>query len=165
MRIIDEKGRIFGKINLFDLIVLLAVIFLAAGIGYRVVKNRTDAGNQVPVKTYIATVKCSAMPDTFAKALEKDRRIYYDNDGFTNARIVSIEEVPAVITVQTADGKLVETVDPNLKDVYVEIEIDDKQNDADIKIGRYAVAVGGKMTVKTIYAIGTESLVLDIREK
>lgn len=105
------------------------------------------------------------MPDTFAKALEKDRRIYYDNDGFTNARIVSIEEVPAVITVQTADGKLVETVDPNLKDVYVEIEIDDKQNDADIKIGRYAVAVGGKMTVKTIYAIGTESLVLDIREK
>jgi len=165
MRIIDEKGRIFGKINLFDLIVLLAFVFLAAGIGYKVVKDRAEAGNEVPVKTYIATVKCSAMPDSFAETLEKDKRIYYDNEGFTNARIVSIEEVPAVVTVQTADGKLVEAVDPKLKDVYLEIEIDDRQDDNDIKIGRYAVAVGGKMTVKTIYAIGTESLILDIREK
>ncbi|NMA65494.1 MAG: DUF4330 domain-containing protein [Clostridiaceae bacterium] len=165
MKVIDEKGRIFGKINLFDLIVLLAVIFLAGGIGYKMVKNKSEAENRVPVKTYIATVKCSQVPDTFATTLEKDLRIYYDSDGFTNAKIVSIEEEPAVVTVQTADGKLVESVDPNLKDVYVEIEIEDKQNDDDIKIGRYSAAVGGKITVKTIYAFCPESLVLDIREK
>ena len=54
--------------------------------------------------------------------------------------------------MQTSDGQLVEAVDPNPKDVYVELEVYDNPNDDDIKVGRYAVAVGGKFSVKTIYA-------------
>ncbi len=158
MKFIDEKGRIFGKINIFDLIMLLAV-------GYKLIENRKEKSGQVATKAYIMTVKCAEMPDTFAEGLQKDSRIYYDNDGFVNAKIVQIEERPAVIAVQTEDGRIVEAVSPDLKDVYVDIEVQDKLNDDGIKVGRYSVAIGGKFTVKTIYAMGSESLILDLKEK
>ena len=165
MKFIDEKGRIFGKINIFDLIVLLALIIVAGGVGYKVVKDKAEAAGKIPTKTYIVTVKSSAMPETYSEALKKDPRIYYDNDQFVNAKIIDIREEPAVITVQTDDGKLIEAVSPDLKDVYIDLEVEDKQDLPDIRIGRYAVAVGGKLTVKSIYAMGQDSVVLDIREK
>ena len=107
MKFIDEKGRIFGKINIFDLIVLLALIIVAGGVGYKVVKDKAEAAGKIPTKTYIVTVKSSAMPETYSEALKKDPRIYYDNDQFVNAKIIDIREEPAVITVQTDDGKLI----------------------------------------------------------
>jgi len=165
MKVIDEKGRVFGKINIFDLFVLLALVLFVGAIGYKMSNDRKQSQGIISGKTYVVTVKCAAMPDTFAEALSKDDRIFYDNIGFTNAKIVKAEEKPAVITVQTSDGQLVEAVDPNLKDVYVELEVYDNPNDDDIKVGRYAVAVGGKLSVKTIYAHGTDGIVLDIREK
>lgn len=165
MKFIDEKGRIFGKINIFDLIVLLALVIAVGAIGYKVIKDRREASGKVPVKTYIVTVKASAMPDTFSEALLKDPRLYYDNERFVNAKVVDVREEPAVIMVQTADGRLVEAISPDLKDVYIDIEVVDSQEPPDIRIGRYAVAVGGKVTVKTIYAMSQDSLVLDIREK
>ncbi|HHY63608.1 MAG TPA: DUF4330 domain-containing protein [Clostridiaceae bacterium] len=165
MKFIDEKGRIFGKINIFDLIVLIALVIGIGAVGYKIVKDRQAASQKPPTKTYIVTVKSSAMPDNYAEALLKDPRIFYDNDWFVNAKIVDVREEPAVITVQTADGKLVQAVSPDLKDVYIDIEVEDKQDIPDIRIGRYAVAIGGKITVKTIYATGADSIVLDIREK
>jgi hypothetical protein len=164
MKLIDEKGRLFGFVNVFDFIVLIIVVILISGIGYKIVKDRNEKDLDTS-KTYIVTVKCQAVPDTFDDALKKDDRIFYDNDGFTNARITSIKEVPAVVTVQTSDGKLVETQDPSLKDVYVELEVKDKPDQPDIRIGRYAVAVGSKISVKTIYAMAADSIVLDIKEK
>ena len=163
MKFIDEKGRIFGKINIFDLIVLLAVILVIGAVGYKIVRNNQKG--QILVKTYVITVKCSSVPEKFTENLKKDDRIYYDSDGFTNGKIVDIKEFPAVTTVETDDGKLVETENPGYKDVYVDIEVQDKLDEPDIRVGRYAVAVGGKFTVKTIYAMSQEGLVLDIQEK
>lgn len=165
MKFIDEKGRAFGKINIFDLIVLLALIIVAVGISYKVISDKLEASGQVPTKTYIVTVKSAAMPSTYSEALKKDNRIYYDNDNFVNAKIIDIREESAMITVQTGDGRLIETQSPNLKDVYIDLEVVDKLDTPDIRIGRYAVAVGGKFTVKTIYAMGSESVVLEIKEK
>lgn len=166
MKLIDEKGRLFGKINIFDLIILLAIVLVVGVVGYKLVQRGTNTANAVPTKAYIVSVKCSGMPDSFDEALKKDNRIYYDLDSFTNAKIVDIKEVPAVVTIQTDDGKLVETEHPSLKDVYVDLEVLDNLNEDSIKIGRYAVAVGLKtFTLKTVYATATDVVVLDIKEK
>lgn len=165
MKAIDEKGRIFGKINIFDLIVLLALLVAVGAVGYKVISDRIKASGQVPVTDYVVTVKSFAMPPSYTEALKKDDRIFFDNDGFVNAKIIDIREEPAMITVQTADGSLIETKSPNLVDVTVDLEVADKHDTPDIRIGRYAVAVAGKFTVKTVYAIGMDSVVLEIREK
>ncbi len=165
MKVIDEKGRIFGKINIFDLIILLALLIAIGAVGYKVISDKMKASGIAPTTTYIVTVKSSAMPPSYTEALKKDDKIYFDNFGYVNAKIVGVSEEPAMITVQTSDGSLIETQSPNLVDVTVEIEVVDSHDTPDIRVGRYAVAVGGKFTVKTIYAMGMDSDVIEIREK
>lgn len=165
MKVIDEKGRIFGKINIFDLIILLALLIAIGAVGYKVISDKMKASGIAPTTTYIVTVKSSAMPPSYTEALKKDDKIYFDNFGYVNAKIVGVSEEPAMITVQTSDGRLIETQSPNLVDVTVEIEVVDSHDTPDIRVGRYAVAVGGKFTVKTIYAMGMDSDVIEIREK
>lgn len=165
MKLIDDKGRILGKINIFDLIFILAVIVIVGAVGYKLTKNNQEEKNVPVAKTYIVSVKAAAMPDTFAENLEKDKRIYYTAEDFVNATIVGIREVPAVIEVQTSDGKLVNAESPNLKDVYIDLEVKDISKEPDIRIGKTAVAVGFKLNIKTIYAAAIDCIVLDIKEK
>ena len=35
MKIINEKGKLFGLINIVDLLVLIAAVAVAAGVGYK----------------------------------------------------------------------------------------------------------------------------------
>ncbi len=163
MKVIDEKGRLFGKINIFDLIILLALLIGIGAVGYKVISNRMKP--LAPTTTYIVTVESLAMPASYTEALKKDDKLYFDNFGYVNAKIVGVSEEPAMITVQTTDGSLIETKSPNLVDVTVELEVIDSHDTPDIRIGRYAVAVGGKFTVKTIYAMGMDSVVTEIKEK
>lgn len=163
MKVIDEKGRLFGKINIFDLIILLALLIGIGAVGYKVISNKMKP--LAPTTTYIVTVESLAMPASYTEALKKDDKLYFDNFGYVNAKIVGVSEEPAMITVQTTDGSLIETKSPNLVDVTVELEVIDSHDTPDIRIGRYAVAVGGKFTVKTIYAMGMDSVVTEIKEK
>ena len=43
MKIIDEKGRLFGKINLIDLLVLLLVVAVVLAVGWKVVGKKAAA--------------------------------------------------------------------------------------------------------------------------
>lgn len=165
MRLIDERGRLFGLINLFDLLALTALVILIGAVGMRIVAKSNEKQAKAQTKTWIATVKCSSVPDSFMESIMMDNRLYYETDGFVNARVVEIKEEEAqVMSVAPVDGTAV-VYDPNLKDVYVQIEIQDDPSDEGVKVGRYAVCVGGSFTLKTPYAYSTNGLVLDLREK
>ena len=43
MKIIDEKGRLFGKINLIDLLVIVLVVAVVAAVGWKVVGKKAAA--------------------------------------------------------------------------------------------------------------------------
>ncbi|NLB77830.1 MAG: DUF4330 family protein, partial [Clostridiaceae bacterium] len=60
MKVIDEKGRLFGKVNVFDLIILLALLIGIGAVGYKVISNRMKP--LAPTTTYIVTVESLAMP-------------------------------------------------------------------------------------------------------
>ena len=135
MKVIDEKGKIFGKINIFDLFVLLALVIIIGLVGYKIIDKKRQSNNQIPTKTYIVTVKSFEMPPTYTEAL-KDNRIYYDIDKFVNAKIIDIREEPAKITVQTPDGQLIEVESDTLQDVTIDLEVEDSLTTDDIRIGR-----------------------------
>ena len=43
MKIIDEKGRLFGKINLIDLLVIVLVVAVVVAVGWKVVGKKAAA--------------------------------------------------------------------------------------------------------------------------
>jgi len=42
MKIINEKGKLFGLINIVDLLVLIAAVAVAAGVGYPRSRSRSS---------------------------------------------------------------------------------------------------------------------------
>lgn len=62
MKFIDEKGRLFGKLNLIDLLVILLVVALVAAVLWKTVGDKaTDALTEEEIRvTY--TVLCEDVP-------------------------------------------------------------------------------------------------------
>lgn len=47
MKVIDEKGKIFGKINIIDLLVLLAIVFVGIMLGMKLVGGDKTLGGDI----------------------------------------------------------------------------------------------------------------------
>lgn len=57
MKIIDEKGRLFGKINLIDLLVLVLVVAVVLAVGWKLVARR-------PPRRFPITTMKSRLPSS-----------------------------------------------------------------------------------------------------
>ena len=62
MKLIDEKGRLFGKINLIDLLVILLVVAVAAAVLWKTVgKRAAESANTQSIRAEY-TVLCAETP-------------------------------------------------------------------------------------------------------
>jgi hypothetical protein len=162
MSLIDNKGRLFGIINIIDLAVLLAVVLLAGGVVYKFLLKPGDTGGKGNTKTYTVTVKCPMVPESAATRLSKGDRIFY-SDTYVNGEVESVRYEDAKEAVLTADGQYVTATHPYLKDVYVTLKVfDDPSSDA-IMLGKYQVNLGKDFTMKTT-RVEIMGVVIDISE-
>ena len=103
--IIDRNGRLFGKLSLIDLVVVLVVILMAVAL--RVKNNSLDASNTSLGGTPITfTVEVENLPTYQANAIQVGDPIH-DRDrssGGSIGTITSIESSPAVFVDQLRDG-------------------------------------------------------------
>ena len=74
MKIINEKGKLFGLINIIDLSVLLIAVLLAAAVGYKAMGPKINQGS-VQTKEATFIVKLSVKPQTLADSLAPGDRI------------------------------------------------------------------------------------------
>lgn len=87
MKIIDKKGKLFGLINIIDLVALLVLVLLVVGGGKRM-KNKPVISNE-STEAYI-TFEVSDIRDVSVKNIvEGDKLFHYDRNGY----IGIIEEV------------------------------------------------------------------------
>ena len=151
MKIINEKGKLFGVINIVDLLVLLAVIAVAAGVGYKLfapqIANAT--AKQVPMTV---TVRVRGATPFLVEEVQRNSH--------TGKKIVTASSYPdAVITdmqiepydqqVTTADGKIVTARDPDKRDLVFTIETTVAEGTAAPSIGTQEVRSGRTFIVKT----------------
>ena len=57
MKLVDEKGKLFGKINIVDLLVILLVVVVAVVLGMKFLGGGTPVGDGQPKPTLTYTVK------------------------------------------------------------------------------------------------------------
>lgn len=163
MKWVDEKGKLFGKVNLFDLLVLLALIAAVCGIGLKMIDTREQAAAASKTKTWIVTCRVPAVDPAVADAFGRDTKIVFDTVKNVNASIQAVRSEPASVTNPNADGQAVRSADPYLVDVYVDLKVEDLTNDDMLKIANTAVEVGSELYLKTFYAFG-KAMVVDIQE-
>lgn len=146
MKIINEKGKLFGLINIIDLGVLLLILALAVG-GF-LYMNRKEAPPLIEMKEYLVTLKCSGFGDDVVNAIKVGDRLYYGM-GLSDIVITDVRVEPAKVDVHTSDGRIIVQDHPTLKDIYVTVKLKDSLDDPMIYINNLHVTVGKDIALKT----------------
>lgn len=158
---IDEKGRLFGKVNLIDLIVLLVLIAVAVVLALQIAGGGDEAAAPTPTPTRALnptvieyTVKCARMDPAEYERIKAnfdagDTR-FMTNGGLEvkGSEVIGLRAEPNVNAVVNEDRKVVLRDDPYYLDVYFTARSaasDDVLN----QVNTQQVRIGRSFIVKT----------------
>jgi hypothetical protein len=144
LHILDEKGKLFGLVNPFDLVVLLLVLAVAAGVYLKL----RPGGESSEVAEIEVTVVAPFVRPTAAEALKAGDQLV-GRGSFTDARIVDVRVEPGLIATTRADGTRLLTTDPYNKDVYATVRGKAAIGEPDLRLGGQEVRIGKEFYLKT----------------
>lgn len=147
---LDKNGKIGGKVSIIDLVVLLLVIVVAAGIAFRYGSSATTAVQSS--EKFECVLKVTNVRQFTVDALNKKGVITDKNSEKVLGEIKNIEVEEAQFQSTTADGKIVESVLPDRYTCYVTIEASGKESeDGYIMDDSNELSVGRNMDIYSKY--------------
>ncbi len=144
MKIINEKGKLFGVVNIIDLLVILLIVLIAVGAAY---KTSNDEGSSSEKIEYTVLLQC-VRPDP-AKSIHIGDKLVAKNN-YTTAAITGVKSTPGLLVSTTDEGKRVMVNDPYLVDVLITIQDQAVVSSANIEAGGQELRVGKKYYVKSL---------------
>ncbi|MBQ3054744.1 MAG: DUF4330 domain-containing protein [Oscillospiraceae bacterium] len=151
MKLVNERGKLFGIINLVDLVLLLVIILGGLAVGYKMLSKPIQQIVNANVPVTVTVRVRGAMPYLVSEMTENikagDRLV--SGNSFDNAEVVSLEAVPYVYSSTTPAGMPIDITDPSKKDVIITIKSVGDPNAAIFKIGSQEVRTGSGFTFKT----------------
>ncbi len=164
MKIIDDKGRFFGKINLLDLVVLIIIIIAVWVVGTKVVSNPEsyNISQSNNVKDMYVTIKCQNVTDEFIEALQVGDRLVAQN-AYTGGTIHKIHEpVKAIYSGYDSNGNVTLSEHPYHKDVLVTLVTKQDIDNPVIKVNGQEARIGSRIFFKT-QKVEVSVMVMDIK--
>lgn len=150
-KLIDEKGKLFGIVNIVDLIVITLVILVIGVITFRFTTSTQNLENTTILDekqdVYVTLYANSVIPEVATTLRVGDKLIA--NNKFTDAEIVDIVVTPAALITTDADGKPHLEEHPMWKDIVITIKDTTNVNAPIIKAGEQEVRVSYTFILKT----------------
>lgn len=149
MKIVNEKGKLFGLINIIDLsiivlILLIGSVFVLKSVG----KDVGPITNNTAEQSLTVTFKSSVRNDEQIKSLkEKDQLISLLKP--VDAYVKSISYSELQVPISTADGRQVYSPDPMRKQLTVTFTMKTSAGNGIIRLDSQEVCVGKNFTLKT----------------
>lgn len=125
--IIDKKGKLFGKISIIDLAVIVVIIAAVIGIGIRFFGG--TAKTVKADKTFEYVVKVEGVRDYTVDALKKKGKITDKKYSKEIGEITNVDVDNVNFQSTTADGNIVFVDLPERKTCYVTIRSTGKESD------------------------------------
>lgn len=152
MKLINEKGKLFGVINVVDLLILLAVLLVVGGVGWRILGPKLATAAAPNTKVTVTMRVRGAHPRQLAEIEKNVPAPLVSGDSFVaGASVVKVSSEPYVVQTPTATGEIKEAVDPTRIDILFTVEASVPAGGAVTKIGTQEVRAGRDFTVKTRY--------------
>lgn len=151
MKLVNERGKLFGIINLVDFVLLLAIVLAIAAVGYKTLNKPIGALVAEPQEATITLRVRGAMPYLVSEILKdatEGTQLVSGSD-FVDATVVNSAAVPYVYSTVLPDGRGVEVTDPTKQDVLITIKAKGYEKDPILKIGSQEVRIGRGYTFKT----------------
>lgn len=151
MKLINEKGKIFGLINIVDLIVLVLIVAVVGAVGYRALSPKVNANSDTQAAEdqycYVTVMAQQAVPEVAEKLKVGDKLVA--NNEFTDAEIVSIDVKPASSVNTNSEGKSVLSEHPLWKDLTIVVKEKIDPSSVILKVATQEVRVNYPFILKT----------------
>jgi len=143
-RFLDERGRIFGKVNIVDLVVLLVI---AAVVVFAVVRMTGDSSETIPVSvTYAVEEVRQATVDALTDAVDIEA-VVRDDGGTVLGTVVAVSPTPSLEEHLMPDGELKVHESSVFNDIEIVLLGDGTVSNSTIRIGNVPMRVGKKVTL------------------
>ena len=153
MRLVDNKGKLFGKVNVIDFCVIVVVIALVLGAIYKfgMINNNAGSGS------------ASMQPITYKVKMEKAREYSFNNikegdilydklSGNSIGKIVNVEKEPATDIVEMPNGTTVAGLVENRINIIITVEAEGTITEKGHFVNKtYELLVGSKKKYFTKY--------------
>ena len=161
---IDEKGRLFGKINIVDLLVVLVIVIAAVVLGVKFLGGGgTSAINPAKTPVRYTVLVQGVEPEVYENIQKYIPGQLMASGEMLDGYITAVEPVEGrarTATVDAADGTLEIPVNDGKMDLLFTIECN-VVNPVTTEIGTQEVRVGKTHTVKTNRIELVNGIILD----
>ncbi len=145
-----KNGKLFGKINLFDFLVVVLILVLVFAIGMKFLFNKETVTNTVEV-TY--ELKVESVRDVTVNAFRKGDPIYHYELDEVIGTVEDVQSVPATDSMRTLDGEAIEAPVEDRFDVLVTVKgTAVRHSNGNLMIGKAKLVEGGKFRAATLLA-------------
>ena len=145
MKIINEKGKLFGIINVVDLLVLVAAIAVVAGVGYKLFAKQIKEVAS-PQVSLTMTVRVRGATPFLVNEVQRNSQVgksLVNGNSYVNAQITDMK------IDDYNDGRIVTATDPEKKDLVFTITTKVSKGTPAPAIGTQEVRAGRTFIVKT----------------
>jgi hypothetical protein len=145
-RFLDERGRIFGKVSVVDILVLLVIVAVVA---FAAIRLTGSSSATVPVRvTYTIEAVRQATVDALRQSVEVEGTVR-DDGGTVLGEAADIVVTPTSEEFMTPDGQLKAFASPIFSDVNIIVLGEGRVSGSSVRIGSIPTRVGHKVTLVT----------------
>lgn len=149
MKIINEKGKLFGLINLIDFFVICAILLITClsimKILGNVLPSDKSTDNLISIKF---TVKARDEDKSIIRKYKKGQKLLSDEKEL-DAEIISYKSEPAKIEVFDSEGNMKIIKHPENKDLFVNVKANVQEGNLFYKLDKQDIFSGSTFYLKT----------------
>ena len=150
MKILDEKGKLFGKLNLIDLIVVLVIVAVVAAVAWKLGGSTVTEAINSHGTTIRYEVVCSHVdPDTSEFAASHIGGQLMSNGEMIDGTIVDCVVEPYTELLVDSEGNVHQVEDPTARNLRFTIETQVVEAGNAYSVGSQELRVGKSHIVKT----------------
>jgi hypothetical protein len=157
--LIDKKGKLFGKINIIDLVVVVVILFFA----YNAFSTTNEIESEEVMQSEEAymTLEFREVHSNFLNVVEVGDVVKDSVRGFVLGEITEVESESYKEMVTTTDGKVEYKSIPGLYNIQVVLDIQGIFDGNGVLVQSKRYYIGSETRIKTEDYV-TDAFVLDI---
>lgn len=143
---IDKNGKLFGKINIIDLLIILIVIAAIAFFALKL-SGGDSGGSTTETSTVRLVFRTESSPTAAAEVIKSGDPAYEDSTNIGLGKVVSVESEQAYEYSVDASGNLVKVPTPEYSIIVVTTELEGELADDGLRVNGSLYSVGASCSV------------------
>jgi hypothetical protein len=140
-RVIDGRGRIFGKVNIVDLVVLVVIVAIVVFAAVRVTGGGAVATTPVKISFLDRGVAQTLVPGMQTKGTIRD------SGGNVIGELQSVQATPSIQELLTTDGQFKTFPSTTHSDITFVVLCHGTVSDSTVHVGQLAARVGADVHI------------------